>query len=146
MRRRPKDPPRGTLGEYAESPRSDLRAAAEQLRGFGGGALCQSTPPPPPQPSLHRLTCRHAAQTGLLQRFRGGCPRHFPLFDFLILAGLAICSPFCRRFPRRQMHHTKFRRKKNELNMNFGKEPPTGEKLARWLKIGVVARSMSRKH
>ena len=29
--RRPKAPPRGALGEYAESPRSDLRSTASQI-------------------------------------------------------------------------------------------------------------------
>jgi hypothetical protein len=59
--------------------------------------------------------------------------RAVPLLDFLILAVLAICGPFCRRFPRRQMHHTTFRRKKNEPNMNsfWGRRPAKGRQGCR---------------
>ena len=67
--------------------------------------------------------------------------RAVPLFDFLILAGLAICSPFCQRFPRRQMHHTTFRRKKNELNMNSFRPSATGgwpaTRAKSWPKAGT---------
>ena len=64
MRRRPKAPPRGTLGEYAESPRSDLRAAAEQLRGFGGGALWRTFAPPPNFPPPPRKQAFYNGSVG----------------------------------------------------------------------------------
>ena len=53
---------------------------------------------------------------------------------------LPFCSPFRRRFPRRQMHHTTSRRKKSELKVNSfgGRRQAKGRQGGRnqWWRLG----------